>query len=254
MRRTHFAALAAALLATSATAHHALEFIELESYSTARKGERLFHLHYDFMSEDQNDPRQDHWELTPGFAYGITDRLMFDVHGHYAKFKNGLIVEERQAEFEPDGPSPFWEAFAFTLQYRLTEAAPIDVAVSASYELPLDRAKELLDSEESYEGTLILTRNFGVHGNVTVNLTAGWEGGDDYQEWGIGVRESLTGEPHGAAGGIELLGSFDDFEDSWSVLPGIYFPLNEQTILKTGFEIGKSADYTRANITLMHRF
>lgn len=239
---------------TSAWAHHALEYIELESYSTSRKGERLFHLHYDYMSEDKNDPSQDHWEITPGFAYGITDRLMFDVHGHYAKFKNGLVVEERQADFEPDGPSPFWEAFAFTLQYRVTEGAPINVAVSVSYEWPMDRAKDLLGSEESFEGTLILTREFGAHGNVTINLTAGWEGGDDYQEWGIGIRESLTGQPHGTAAGLEVLGSFDDFESSWSLLPGIYFPINEQTLLKTGFEIGESASYTRANITLMHRF
>lgn len=254
MQSTLRAALAAALLAAPALAHHALEFIEIESYSTARKGERLFHVHYDYMSEDKNDPRQDHWELTPGFAYGITDRLMFDVHGHYAKFKNGLVVEERQAEFEPDGPSPFFEAFAFTLKYRVTEGAPIDLAVAVAYEWPMDRAKDLLGSEEGYEGTLILTRSFGVHGNVTVNLTAGWEGDEDYQEWGIGVRESLTGEPHGTAGGIELLASLEDFENSWSVLPGIYFPLNEQTLLKTGFEIGNKADYTRANITLMHRF
>lgn len=254
MQNYRTAALVVALLAAPALAHHALEFIELESYSTSRKGEGLFHLHYDYMSEDKDDPRQDHWELTPGFAYGITDRLMFDVHGHYAKFNNGLLVEERQPEFEPDGPPPFFEALAFTLQYRVTEGAPIDVAVSASYELPLDRAKDLLGSEEGYEGTLILTRNFGVHGNVTVNLTAGWEGDEDYQEWGIGVRESLTGQPHGTAAGLEVLGSFDDFEESWSILPGVYIPLNEQTLLKTGFEIGKDADYTRANLTLMHRF
>jgi hypothetical protein len=248
------AALTAAALALPAAAHHALEFIELESYTTARKGERLFHLHYDYISEDKDDPRQDRWEITPGIAYGITDRLMVDAHGHYAKFENGLIVEERQAEFEPTGPSPFIEALAFTLHYRVTDGAPVDVAVSGSFEWPLRRAKDLLGSEEGYEATLILTRAFGAHGNVTVNLTAGWEGDDDYQEWGIGIRESLTGEPHGAAAGLEVLGSFEDAENSWSVLPGIYIPFNEQTILKTGFEIGNDADYTRANITLMHRF
>lgn len=247
-------ALAGLLPAGIATAHHALEFIELESYSTSRKGERLFHLHYDYMSEDKNDPRLDHWELTPGIAYGITDRLMFDVHGHYAKFENGLVVEDRQAEFEPSGPSPFFEAVAFTMQYRLTEGAPVDVAISGTFELPMDRAKELLESEEVYEAKLILARSFGVHGNVTLNLSSEWEGDEDSQAWGIGIRESLTGEPHGTAAGLEVLGSFEDFEDSWSVLPGIYFPINEQTILKTGIEIGKGADYTRANVTLMHRF
>lgn len=247
--------LAVALLPMGgAIAHHALEFIELESYSTSRKGEWLYHLHYDYMSEDKNDPRQDHWELTPGLAYGITDHLMADVHGHYAKFENGLVLEERQAEFEPNGPSPFFEAVAFTLQYRVTEGAPVDVAVSGTFELPMERAKDLLGSEEVYEAGLIFTRPFGVHGNVTLNLASEWEGGEDAQHWGIGVRNSLTGQPHGTAAGLELLGSFEDVEDSWSILPGIYIPLNEQTILKTGFEVGKGADYTRANITLMHRF
>ncbi len=247
-------ALAGLLPAGIAAAHHAMEFIELESYSTARKGEKLFYLHYDYRSEDKNDPRQDHWELTPGFAYGLTDRLMLDAHGHYAKFENGLVVEERQPEFEPDGPSPFVEALEFTLHYRLTEGAPINAAVSGTFELPMDRAKELLGGEEAYEGTLILTRAFGARADLTLNLTAGWEGDEDYQEWGLGIRTSLTADPHGAAAGIELLGSFEDVEDSWSVLPGFYIPLNEQTIIKTGVELGKDADYTRANVTLMHRF
>lgn len=255
MKKTVVTLLASALLPmTGAVAHHALEFIELESYSTSRKGEWLFHLHYDYMSEDKDDPRQDHWELTPGLAYGITDRLMFDVHGHYAKFENGLVVEERQAEFEPNGPSPFFEAMAFTMQYRLTEGAPVDVAVSGTFELPMERAKDLLGSEEVYAAGLIFTRSFGVHGNITLNLGSEWEDGEDTQHWGIGIRESLTGQAHGTAAGIEVLGDFEDAEDSWSVLPGIYIPLNEQTILKTGFEVGKDADYTRANITLMHRF
>lgn len=235
-------------------AHHALEYIETESYSTSRKGEYLFHLHYDLMSEDKDDPRQDHWELTPGVAYGITDRLMFDAHVHYASFENGLLVEERQAEFEPDGPSPFLEAAAFTLQYRLSEGWPVEVAVAGTYEAPFDRAEDLLGSEEVYEGTLILAREFGGHGNVTLNLTYGEEGGDDYQDYALGVRNALTDDPHGVAAGLEILGDLEEIEDAWSVLPGIYFPLNEQTLMKTGLEIGNGQDYTRANITLMHRF
>jgi hypothetical protein len=248
------ALLALALAARPAAAHHALEYIETESYSTSRAGEWLFHLHYDLMSEDKDDPTQDHWELTPGLAYGITDRLMLDAHVHYAGFENGLIVEERQAEFEPHGPSPFVEAAAFTLQYRLTQGWPVNVAVAGTFELPMDRAEELLGSEEVYEGTLILAREFGTHGNVTLNLTAGWEGDEDYQEYALGVRNALTSDPHGVAAGVEILGDFDEFEDNWSVLPGIYFPLSEQTLVKTGLEIGNSQDYTRANVTLMHKF
>lgn len=242
------------LMAGPAFAHHALEYIETESYSTSRKGEYLFHLHYDLMSEDKDDPRQDHWELTPGVAYGITDRLMFDAHVHYASFENGLIVEDRQAEFEPDGPSPFLEAAAFTLQYRVSESWPVNVAVAGTYEVPFDRAEELLGSEEVYEGTLILAREFGSHGNVTLNLTYGEEGSEDYQEYALGVRNALTDDPHGVAAGLEILGDLEEIEDAWSLLPGIYFPLNEQTLLKTGLEIGNGQDYTRANVTLMHKF
>lgn len=248
------ALLALGLIARPAHAHHALEYIDTESYSTSRAGEGLFHLHFDLMSEDKNDPTQDHWELTPGVAYGITDRLMFDAHVHYASFENGLIVEERQAEFEPNGPSPFLEAAAFTLQYRLTQGGPVNVAVAGTYELPMDRAEDLLGSEEVYEATLILAREFGTHGNVTLNLTTGWEGDEDYQEYSVGVRNALTDDPHGVAAGLEILGDFDDIEDSWSVLPGVYFPLSEQTMLKTGLEIGNGQDYTRANVTIMHRF
>ncbi len=57
--------------------HHAMEFIELESYNTASKGEVVFHLHFDYMVDDKNNPDLDHWEYTPGFSYGITNRLMF---------------------------------------------------------------------------------------------------------------------------------------------------------------------------------
>lgn len=238
----------------AAWAHHAMEFIDTESFSTMRRGEYLFHLHYDYMSESKDDPRQDHWEFTPGMAYGISDRLMFDAHVHYAKFENGRIVEDRQAEFEPDGPSPFLEAAAFTLQYRVTEGGPVEVGVAGTFEVPFDRARDLLDSDEVYEATLILSRSFGRHGNICFNLKAGWEGSEDYQEILLGVKEALSAHPHGIAGGIEFKADLDHPDETWSVLPGIYFPVSEQTTMKTGIEIGKDQDYTRANVTLMHRF
>ena len=113
--------LAISMTAGTAPAHHALEYIEMDSYSTAPKGWSVFHLHYDYFVDDEDNPRLDHWEITPGFSYGITDRLMIDFHTHFAKFGADHIVEDRMAEFEPDGPSPFLEAFAFAAQYRLTE-------------------------------------------------------------------------------------------------------------------------------------
>ena len=41
----------ALLTAGSASAHHAMEYIEMESYTTARQGELVFHLHYDHMAD-----------------------------------------------------------------------------------------------------------------------------------------------------------------------------------------------------------
>ena len=46
----------------------------------------------------------------------------------------------------------------------------------------------------------------------------------------------------------------EDFEESWSILPGVYFPLGENIIFKTGLEFGKDMDSMRANVTLMYRF
>ena len=42
--------------------HHAMEYIEMESYSTAMKGEFIFHLHFDYMVNDDSNPALDHWE------------------------------------------------------------------------------------------------------------------------------------------------------------------------------------------------
>lgn len=254
MRTVWMGMAAAAMAAGTVSAHHAMEFIETESYTTSRRGEFLFHLHYDYYVEDKLDPGLDHWEVTPGLAYGITDRLMFDVHTHFAKFGNGLLEEDQRETYAPNGPSPFMEAAAFTLQYRLTEGWPVEVGLAATYELPYSRAKSLLGSEEAIEGTLILARSFGQHGVIVLNLTAGWEGDEDYQEFALGVKESLTGDAHGVSAGVELLGSFDDFKDSLTVLPGIYFPLGQQAILKTGIEFGLDNDYLRYSAIVMHRF
>jgi hypothetical protein len=96
-----------------------MEYVELESYSTARRGEFVFHLHYDYMVDDKDNPKLDHWEFTPGLSYGITDRLMIDFHTHFAKFGAEHVVEDKRNLYEPLGPSPFMEAGALSLQYRL---------------------------------------------------------------------------------------------------------------------------------------
>ncbi len=258
MPMRHLAALcilAAVSLTLTVRAHHAMEFIETESYATSRQGEFLFHLHYDYMTEDKNDNALTHWEITPGLAYGITDRLMIDAHVHYAKFGQGLVVESRQAEFSSDGPPAFLEAAAFTLQYRLTEGRWLDVAVAGTVEVPFSRAEELLDAGYVYEGTLILAHTFENHVNTTLNLTYGEDDGEGFSEFALGIKTPLGADPHGIAAGLEWLGDLEDIADSWSLLPGIYLPLGSpQTVMKTGIEIAKDMERTRANVTVMHRF
>ncbi len=243
--------------ALNASAHHAMEYISLEGYSTAAKGQGIFLLHYDYLSDDRDNPDADHWEITPGISYGVTDRLMASIHTHFAKFGVDHVVAERRDEFRPNGPSPFMEAVAGSLQYRLTEGLPVNIAVGVGLELPFDRARELLGSEDPvYLGSLILEREFGQHSNLTLNLGYESEGSEDEFAWALGVKTPLSAAPHGIAGGIEVFGLFDQPADNWSVLPGVYIPIGGQTRLKTGIEVGRDegAHTLRASVSLMHIF
>jgi hypothetical protein len=232
--------------------HHAMEYIELESYSTARRGEFVFHLHYDYMVDDKDNPKLDHWEFTPGLSYGITDRLMIDFHTHFAKFGAEHVVEDKRDSYEPLGPSPFMEAGALSLQYRLIEGWFINIGGVLTYEFPYQRSKELLDGKEVYKGTLILAKDFGVHSNITLNLKYGKDGEKELKEWGFGIKTPVSDDPHGIAAAIEIIG---DFDNNWSVLPSVYAPLGAENItFKTGLEFGRNLDSMRANVTLMYRF
>jgi len=229
--------------------HHAMEFIEMESYSTTRKAEKVFHLHYDYMVDDANNPLLDHWEFTPGFSYGITHRLMVDAHTHLAKFGPAHLVDVDPA-FAATGPPPFLEALALAVQYRLTEGSFVDIAMAGVFEQPYARSQDLLGGEQVYEGLIILSREIGEHGTLAANLMFGVEGGESFNGYALGVKTPLSLDPHGIQGGIELLG---DFDGGWSLLPGVYFPLgNQNTVLKTGLELGNES--IRMNATLMLLF
>jgi hypothetical protein len=247
-----------AMLAGSAMAHHAMEYIEMESYSTAKRGESVLHLHYDYMVDDADNPDLDHWEFTPGISYGITDRMMLDVHTHFAGFGIDHIADEERAQYEPNGPSPFMEAVAGSVQYRVVEDWLLDIAVVGTIEVPFNRAETLLGSEDNvYAGMLIIGKDFGEHSNITLNLGYEEEGDESDTSWALGVKTPISADPHGIAAGIELMGSFEDTGDNWSILPGVYMPLGSRNItLKSGLEFGKAdgADAMRANVTLMYRF
>ena len=246
------------MLAGNVFAHHAMEYIEMESYTTAKRGECVFHLHFDYMVDDEDNPDLDHWEFTPGISYGIMDRLMLDIHTHFAKFGIDHIVDEERLNYEPDGPSPFMEAVAGSLQYRVIEDWLVDIALAGTIEMPFSRAEKLLGSEDNvYAGMLIIGKDFGEHSNITLNLGYEEEGDENDTTWALGVKTPISADPHGIAAGIVVIGSFDDTSDNWSVLPGVYAPLGGQNItLKTGVEFGESdgADSIRANVALMYKF
>ncbi|MCK5850176.1 MAG: hypothetical protein KAH23_04615 [Kiritimatiellae bacterium] len=259
--KRYITTIALVFIVSSAMAHHAMEFIAMESYPTAKHGEYVFHLHYDYMVDDQNNPLADHWEFTPGLSYGITDMLMLDLHTHFAKFGEDHIVDEERENYMSTGSSPFMEAAALCLQYRIVEDWIIDIAFVATIEVPFSRADKLLGSEDNvYAGTLILSKSFGEHGNLCANFTYEEEGDEDSTIWAVGVKNPLSDDPHGIAGGVEVMGDFDG--DCWSILPGIYAPItNDGIILKTGLEFGQEknetggwTDTTRANVSILYRF
>jgi len=234
--------------------HHAMEYIEMESYSTAAAGEFVFHIHYDYMVDDADNPLLDHWEITPGLAYGLHDRLMFDIHTHFAKFGGDHIQPD--AGFGDEGASPFMEAAAATLHLRLLEGWMIDAAATATVEVPFSRAGDLLGSEDNvYAGSLIVSKDFGEHRNVTLNAGYEREGEESAAYLAAGIKTPLSADRHGIAGGVEFCTDFDG--EAWSVLSGIYAPLGSDSIvLKTGLEFGRSdeAATLRASLSLMYSF
>ena len=183
---------------------------------------------------------------------------MFDIHTHFAKFGAGHVVPDRLAQFTPNGPSPFMEAIAASLQYRVTEGHVVDVAAVGTIEVPFGRSEDVLGSEDMvFAGLLILGRELEGHRNLTANVGYEIEGDESDFHWGLGAKMPISPEGHGIAAGLELMGSFEDPGDNWSIMPGVYMPLGAQNItLKTGIEWGKSdgADALRANLTLMYRF
>ncbi|MCS7185046.1 MAG: hypothetical protein NZ870_03895, partial [bacterium] len=52
-------------------AHHAREFIIVESYYTPAKSEKIIHMHYDYYVRDSSNKETHRWEITPAFSYGI---------------------------------------------------------------------------------------------------------------------------------------------------------------------------------------
>jgi len=256
MIRSIFIAVTICLLTPLLTlAHHSKEYIQLEGYSTAKNGQRVFYTHYDYFVPDHNNQKLDHYEITLGMSYGITGRLMMDCHTHFAKFGPDHIVRPPHRN-DPLGPSPFLEAAAFTLQYRITEPKqlPVDIAGSVLYEYAFPRSEKLLDGTSVVEATVIVSKDlWWKHSNICLNLNFGRDGDENIKSYGLGFKSPISEDANGTAAGIEL---FADFEGGFSVLPGIYIPLDDTITLKTGLGFGneKSGEELRYHISLMMRF
>lgn len=248
---------AGTLYLPQASAHHALEYIDVSGYSVAQKGQFLFYALYDNMVEDPDAPELNHWEFTPGFSYGITDWLMVDTHMHYAKFGAGYLSEDgaaRSSELAQTlGPSPFLEAGTVALQAALPSFGWLNVGVEAAVEFPFKGARRYLGAEDNvYEVGLILDHEFGEHQRITANIVHWEEGDEDGDDWRLGIRTPLTPNAEGIAAGIEFQGTFD--ESAWTVLPGVYAPLARNIIAKTGIEFTKEFEAQRFHVSAMFIF
>jgi len=216
--------------------HHALEYLDVESYSIAGKKEAVFYMRYDYFVEDKSDVDYDHWEFTPGISYGILKRVMFDIHIHLSKFGRGHFELEGVQE-----ASPFFEALAPSVIVQLTryKQLPVDLALSLCYEYPFHRARKLIGGTHTFEGKLILSRDFGVHSNITLNIGSSVDENGDYEvSWMLGAKTPLTSQAHGIAGGIEIEGKHKEDEQNILFLPGIYFPISQNIRLKAGLGAG----------------
>lgn len=220
------------VVALPARAHHALEYLDVESFESAKKGEGLFYTRFDYFVDDSDDNTMNHWEITPGISYGIWNRITFDLHIHFSKFESGHFA---------DGITrpPFFEAVAPNLLFQITPPDKyfMNVGVALTYEIPLPRARDLLGSRQAVEGSLILGKNFWAHSNVTLNIVGGVEeGGETYAEWRIGTKHPITSIAHGISAGVEIMGDFKGEEVK--VLPGVYVPILQNLRLKLGFGFG----------------
>lgn len=240
------------LIIGSVHAHHAMEFIDLEGYTTPSAGMAILHLHHDYMIDDRENPGLDHWEYTPGFSLGITDQLMLDIHTHFARFGIDHFDQETAQAYGPTGPSPFMEAAAISMQYRLPETWKVQLAASVFYELPFKRSQDLLNGKPVVGGSFIANLPLRGHSNLLLNLLTEVEEGEQTFVWGLGYRQPLTSVEHGVSAGIELISELDG---DTMVLPGLYMPLGMQgIILKTGLGFVPGQGVVRSNLSLMYSF
>jgi hypothetical protein len=151
-------AIASTFFTTQLFAHHAKEYLQTESYAQAPQGGLIMFNGFDYFVPDSDNSELDEWEYTPTFIYGITDRLMVNLHTHLLHINN-----------EP----AFFEAFAFGFQYQITKPDTwlVDVGMNVEYEIPFQKSRDLIDGRQLIASTLIISKELPHDINLTSNIS-----------------------------------------------------------------------------------
>ena len=245
MKKLFFGTMVLCFLSTGiASGHHAREYIEVESYETLEKGKYSALLHYDYFSP-KKDFDESHWEITPTLLYGITDRLMADIHTHISKF---------------NGTNAFVEAISGSLQYRLTKDWPfhLDIGLLLEYEYPTDRSRDVIDGTDVLTGMLILSREWPHDINTVFNISYEDEmkyGDNSTTSYGFGIKSHLIPSLETVEMGVEVLGTLGANKEC-RVIPGVYMNLRKSCILKlgTGFGLTNHSDDYSFHVHLAFNF
>ncbi len=236
------------VLSTPAFAHHAKEWLIIESYEVTHKGEVVNITSFDYFDPDTENSADNEWEFTPTFLYGITDHLMLDLHFHL---------------LDVIGVGPFIEAGTVGLQYKLLERGelPIDLGFSMGYEYPTGKSEDVLDGTDLLTFTSIISRKINRWLDITTNLSYEREmhlGDSSEVNWKFGVKGPFIPPIRRRfEGGLEFQGNFDLGADPRvEVVPGVYWHIKGDTVLKAGIGAGltEEADDVTFRIALVHGF
>jgi hypothetical protein len=203
-------AVGALLASGSASAHHGLDFLLVQTAHLPEKGAGYVVTRFDAISSDEDEV-----EFEPAILYGATDRFAVELHSHYEK---------------PDGEPSRYESIAPAVHFRVTPMRqPFTVGISAEYEIANASDDDDVVSVAGIVGYEMAM--FNVVGNLIYEKPTGSSG-----EWGYaaGIRHTF-GEKHGL--GLELMGSLES-EGSSEAMVGYYGELSERITLNAGIGTG----------------
>ena len=234
------------IFSREAAAHHAKDYIVVESYDTTYEEQVYVLNEFDFFKPDTDHGSKDNWEYTPTVLYGITDRLMYNFHFHVKRVT---------------GRDPFFEAFTMGLQYRLLERheLPVDIAFSLDYEYPTPRSEDVLDGKDIMTLTGIFSKNFRHGINVTLNLFGEREivlGEHSEIGWRVGAKGPVIPPlRRRLEAGLEFEGIFDK-DPRTEVIPGVYTHVFDGNVIKAGIGFGltEEADDMSFRAVYLHEF